>query len=64
MITEEKSHTANSVLKFITEIDILYQISQKRNLFAFFDRLSNSMLPLESNFDAKFLVMVFKGKIF
>ena len=29
-----------------------------RKFFAFFDRLSNSMLPLESNFDAKFLVLV------
>ena len=32
--------------------------------FAFFDRLSSSMLPGKSNFDEKFLVLVFKGKIF
>ena len=39
--------------------------SPKTDFFkTFFDRLSSLMLPRENDFGAKFLIMVFNGKIF
>ena len=40
------------------------KIPLKQIFFSFFDKLYSLMLPWENNFSAKFLVMMFNGKIF